>query len=236
MAPDSRSKSLIMQLSILLVVVLAAVLATPFLAGLYQSAAIRRRRAELRQALNTVREYEFIPVEFQSLAEPVRQQLERHTPPMLQLGLKQLDDYRMKPPPVEVHDRFFLSPEGDILGDISALVGKGGVTFISVLTDGTCVNTTSSKNYRPDRLLEETDQLVLTYAGCDDVVELYRQHVTILNEAAKRQNTPVVRFSPNQLRALMVYDQRLFNRWRHRHGDFATAPPAPNFATLESAQ
>ena len=48
-----------------------------------------------------------------SLAEATRQQFERHTPVMLELGLVPLGDFRMKPPPVEVHNRFFLSPEGD---------------------------------------------------------------------------------------------------------------------------
>src|SRR5262249_27673842 len=155
-----------MKLLILLTCGLIVRFAVPYLVGTYRLHAARnRRRAELRQVLATVREYEFIPVNVESLTDATQQQFERHTPAMLELCFVPLGDFRMKPQPVEVHNRFFLSPEGDILGDISAVLEKGGVSFISVLADGTCINTTSSKNPRPDRTLEETDQLLLTYAG-----------------------------------------------------------------------
>jgi len=209
-------------------------LAAPHLVGAYRAhAARKRRRAELRQVLNTVREYEFIPVNVESLGDTTRQQFERHTPAMLELGFTAHGDFRMKPQPVEVHNRFFLSPAADILGNISALLDKGGVTFISVLADGVCITTTSSRNPRPERTLEEADQLLLTYAGNDNPIELHCLHRAILNAMVQGRDSDALRFSADQILPLMVYDQRLFNRWRHRHGDFATDPPAPDFATLQ---
>lgn len=212
---------------------LGALLA-PQLVAMYRVHKARcRRRAELRQVLNTVREYEFIPVNFESLAESMRRQFERHTPSMLELGFVPQGDFRMKPQPVEVHNRLFLSPDGDVLGSISALLDKGGISFISVLADGVCINTTSSKNPRPDRTLEETDQLLLTYAGNDNPIELYHLHRAILDAVVQGRDTEALQFSADQLRPLMVYDQRLFNRWRYRHGDFATEPPAADFGMLQ---
>src|SRR6476619_744707 len=103
-----------MQLWILVIGGLVGLLAVPHLVGFYRAHAARsRRRAELRQVLNTVREYEFIPVNVESLAEAARRQFERHTPAMLELGFVPIGDFRMKPQPVEVHNRFFLSPRGD---------------------------------------------------------------------------------------------------------------------------
>jgi len=201
---------------------------------MYRAQASRsRRRSELRQVLNTVREYEFIPVQADSLAEATQRQFERHTPAMLELGFVQLGDFRMKPQPVEVHNRFFLSADGNVLGSVSALLDKGGVSFISVLTDGVCINTTSSRNPRPERTLEETDQLLLTYAGNHNPIELHCLHQAILDAVAAGRDATTLQFSAAQIRPLMVYDQRLFNRWRHRHGDFTTQPPAPEFATLQ---
>jgi hypothetical protein len=229
-APEAR----IMQPWILLISGLIGIFAVSRLAGMCGVVVARsRRRAELRQVLNTVREYEFVPVNVESLAETTRRQFERHTPAMLELGFVLQGDFRMKPQPVEVHNRFFLSPNGDILGSISALLDKGGVSFISVLADGVCINTTSSKNPRPDRPLEETDQLLLTYGGNDNAIELYCLHRAILNAVVQGRDAEALRFSGDQLRDLMVYDQRLFNRWRFRHGDFKTEPPAPEFATLQ---
>jgi hypothetical protein len=104
-----------------------------------------------------------------------------------------------------------------------------------VLADGICINTTSSRNPRPERSLEETDELLLTYAGNDNSTELHCLHQAILNACVASRDTTSLQFSIDQIRPLLVYDQRLFNRWRHRHGDFATAPPAPEFATLQPA-
>jgi len=209
-------------------------LAAPQLVAMYRAHKARcRRRAELRQVLSTVREYEFIPVQVEVLGESTRRQFERHTPTMLELGFTAQGDFRMKPQPVEVHNRLFLNANGDILGSISALLDKGGVSFISVLADGVCINTTSSKNPRPDRTLEESDQLLLTYAGNDNPLELYRLHRAILDAVVQGRDTEALQFSAEQIRPLMVYDQRLFNRWRYRHGDFATEPLAADFATLQ---
>jgi hypothetical protein len=41
----------------------------------------------------------------------------------------------------------------------------------------------------------------------------------------------VLQLRPYQFRAVMVYDQRLFNRRRYRHGGLDRAP-APDFGTL----
>src|SRR4029078_10249551 len=135
-----------MQLSIMVACGLIGVLAVSHLVGACRVyVARRRRRAELRQVLSTVRGYEFIPAQVEPLAETIQRQFARHTPPMEQLGFAPVGDFRMKPQPVEVHNRFFLSGDGSILGSISALLDKGGVSFISVLADGVCINTTSSK-------------------------------------------------------------------------------------------
>jgi hypothetical protein len=42
----------------------------------------------------------------------------------------------------------------------------------------------------------------------------------------------VLPFRPDQFRAVLVYDRRLFNRWRYRHSEFDREPPAPDFRTL----
>jgi hypothetical protein len=41
-----------------------------------------------------------------------------------------------------------------------------------------------------------------------------------------------MQFHRDQFRAIMVYGQCLFNRWRHRYGGLDHEPPAPDFSTL----
>jgi len=64
------------------------------------------------------------------------------------------------------------------------------------------------------------------------VDEAHRRHRDTLGELAARNGTGLLRFSREQFRAVVVYDQRLFNRWRYRHGGFDREPPTPDFQTL----
>jgi hypothetical protein len=138
----------------------------------------------------------------------------------------------MKPEPVESHGRVFISAAGDAIAEIGAILDKGTFSFMSVLEDGTCVHTTSVGNPRPERTLEPADQLCLTYLPDTQVDEAYCRHQETLDEQAARHGTRVLRLHRDQFRAVLVYDQRIFNRWRYRHGSLDREPPAPDFQTL----
>ena len=68
-------------------------------------------------------------------------------------------------------------------------------------------------------------------------IEMYARGLSTRDiEAAFRDATgsSVLVLRPDQFRELMIYDQRIFNRWRYRHGDLPAQPPAPDFSTLQS--
>src|SRR5947207_1254816 len=142
---------------------LGSILITPIAMPLILWAAVQAlwtraiRRRQLRHCLTTVREYEFAKVNSLYLAEPIRGLFERHTPALFQLGFNLIGDYRMKSQPVEVHDRILLSADGETLSSISAVLGRGGISMTSILSDGTCVHTSSVKNPKPDRTLQPGD-------------------------------------------------------------------------------
>src|SRR5205814_376236 len=117
-----------------------------------------RRRGQLRYCLKTVREYEFAKVNSLYLAEPIRRLFERHTPELFQLGFNLLGDFRMKSKPVEVHDRIFLSADGETLATICAVLERGSTSLISLLSNGICVHTSGAKNPKPERTVEPQDQ------------------------------------------------------------------------------
>src|SRR5262249_47331994 len=153
-------------------------------------------------------------------------------PPLLELGFQSLGDFRMKPEPVEVHNRILLSQEGRTLANVCCVLQAGVVSFMSVLDDGTCVHTSGTRNPHPERTLEPADQLVLTYLPGRHPTNLHREHEEAVCSAAARTGARVLPIQRDQFRAVMVYDQRLFNRWRYRHGGFDREPPAPEFRTL----
>jgi hypothetical protein len=199
---------------------------------LVRSYQARRWVRTLRRIQRTVREYEFRPVKPWSLDRPVRGRLDALTPPLVELGFQPLGDFRMKPQPVVVHGRYFLSADGRTVAGICSILEAGVVSFISVLEDGTCVHTSGTRNPHPERALEPTDRLALSYLPGRHPTNLYREHLEAVRGAAERSGSRVLELRPNQFRAVMVYDQRLFNRWRYRHGGLDREPPAPNFRTL----
>jgi hypothetical protein len=211
----------------------AAVFCLCFQAQLFQ---LRRRVRTLRRINRTVREYEFDPVDGSSLGEPTRGHLDRLTPPLLELGFQPIGDFRMKPEPVVVYDRILLSPDGRTLATVCCLLSGGAVSFMSVLDDGTLVHTSGSRNPHPERTFEPADQLVLTYRPETHPSNQHREHQEAVRAAAARTGAGVMQFRPDQFRELMVYDQRLFNRWRRRHGNLDREPPAPDFNTLRAVE
>jgi hypothetical protein len=190
----------------------------------------------LRRINRTVREYQFIPVDVAEVDEVVRERFERLTPPLEELGFERIGDFRMKPEPVVVHDRIFLSADGETLAVICSLLRAGVVSYLSVLEDGTCVHTCQVHNPHPERTFEPADQLGLQYRPGRHPINLYREHQEALRAAAERQGSRPLQLRRDQYRAIMVYDQRIFNRWRHRHGNLDVDPPAPDFNTLRSPQ
>ena len=203
---------------------------------LFRSARTFRRRGELRWALKTVREYEFAKVNSLYLAEPVRRLFERHTPELFQLGFNLLGDFRMKSKPVEVHDRIFLSADGETLATICAVLERGSTSLISLLSNGICVHTSGAKNPKPERTVEPQDQLCINYLPGVSLEQQFREHQNTLREQCAIHGASVIRQHAGQFRDVLVYDQRIFNRWRFRPGDLPAQPPAPDFGTIMSAE
>jgi len=217
--------------------VLLAPLFMPFVALLMirwqgQSWFGRRWLNSLHRVNRTVREYEFIPVDCSSLGEPMHRFLEALTPPLVEMGFQLIGDFRMKPEPVVVHDRILLSADGRTLATVCYLLEAGAISFMSVLDDGTCVHTSGARNPHPERTFEPSDRLMLTYSPDTHPLNLYREHQETVRTLAARTGAQAMQFQRPQFRAVMVYDQRIFYRWRHRHGGLDCAPPAPDFNTL----
>jgi hypothetical protein len=185
--------------------------------------------------MRTYRNYEFIPVDASSLEPSVRERLEVSTPALVVLGFRQLGDFRMKPEPVVVHTRCFLSADGEMVGDITALLSGGGVSFISVLEDGTVVHTTSVNNPHPERTLEPADKLWIAYLPDASVPYQHFHHVNAVRDLCTGTRTKPMRFRDDQLKAVMIYDQRIFCRWRYRYGGLDEQPPAPEIDSLRAA-
>jgi hypothetical protein len=121
-----------------------------------------------------------------------------------------------------------------MLAAVTALLGSGALGLISILEDGTSVHTTSARNPHPERTIEPDDQLFITYLPDASVETAHEQQRQTMQTLCAQRNTHVMRFRKDQFREVMVYDQLIFCRWRHRHGQLDGLPPAPDFRTLRT--
>src|SRR5204862_749357 len=107
-----------------------------------------------------------------------------------------------------------LSPNGETLASICALLDTGSVCFMSVLEDGTCVDTCSAKNPHPELTFEPADQCWVTFLPDASMQDLHLLHLKMAEELCARNGTTVRRFRSGQFREVVAYDQRVHCRWR----------------------
>jgi len=217
--------------------VLSAPLTMPFIlwiAGTEFVHSIRRRMIR-RWAKRTVREQQFLNVNVFKVDAAVRSLWQQHTPALFQLGFELLGDYQMKPEPVLVHDRIFLSDDRQTFADICHLLDFGAVSFLSILSDGTVVETCGCANPHPQWAMTPLDQLSIICLPDASIEELHRHHLLALGERSAAGDASILRFTPQQLRPVFVYDQCIYYRWRYRNGDLPKRPVEPDFSTLDGA-
>jgi hypothetical protein len=235
---DLAAKAGIPLLLLVIIAILTAPVVLPYLltSSIPCILQLRQERQMLNRINRTYRPYEFIKINSLFVGPSIRELFEFHTPSLVQLGFTLVGDYRMKPEPVEVHDRLFWSADGEILASICALLDSGAVSLISVLADGTCIHTCCVADPHPERTFEPADQLVISYLPDRSPADLYQHHVSVLRECSADHETGVMRFREGQFREVLIYDQLIFCRWRYRYGGLDEDPPAPDFGSLQSPQ
>jgi hypothetical protein len=103
------------------------------------------------------------------------------------------------------------------------------------LEDGTVVHSASVNNPHPERTLEAADRLWISYLPDASVSYLHFHHANAVRDLCMGTGSKAMRFRDDQLRAVLIYDQRIFCRWRYRYGGLDEQPPAPEIESLRAA-
>jgi hypothetical protein len=165
------------------------------------------------------RELQFESARFSELDGWIQDQFEAVSGDFLALGFHPLGDFQSKFEPLPVYNRYFADPDRVVFGDLTALVETCSPGFISVLEDGTYVETSGTEPLECESELCEEDMICLMAAGKRPVAELLEIHRDAVNREASRRGTRVLTFHPNQFREVFVFGQRRFWTWRGRCGD-----------------
>ncbi len=173
------------------------------------------------------RDFAYQPVERDDLPAAARRHFEALTPRMLAAGLRLLGDFEVRQGHTEFAVRFFLSPDGCVFGTIELWRlafwrRKAAFGFISVLSDGTFVES-SSEEVPP---LPEGLARYLHFAGLRGAApgELYAFHRREAEEMAASRCAEIRIFEAEDFAAVGNYGHRLVH-WALSAQGYRVEPP-----------
>jgi hypothetical protein len=160
----------------------------------------------------------FEPVEFDQLSAKTLAHFERFTPEMRELGFEPIRDYRLRRYPGSVIARYFLSPDGKTVGEISDYLGQRAYSFFTVFDDGTYLETSACRSaYSPP----ESRLLVINVHSDASVAELYARHLehVCVHAGYTHCCARALQLTPSELDEAANYGRRLVHAhvlWRSR--------------------
>jgi hypothetical protein len=149
---------------------------------------------------------------------------------MEELGLQLVGDFELEPWPDGVYARVFVSPDGQIIGDLTdrSYGAMQSFSFESVLSDGIYVESAALEMDIPPPD-PDIDKMHWENLPGASIAELYRSHYDLLQRLAQDRNCEVISFAPEQFRDVIDYGHRLTN-WRLYREGHKTEPPPPPFS------
>ncbi|MDA1180706.1 MAG: hypothetical protein O2931_18165 [Planctomycetota bacterium] len=186
-----------------------------------------RNQMRIMGVAKSYREPCFRPTNEGDLDSEVGELLDLTTERLLELGFRKLGDYQTKSDPVAVYNRYLSGFGGTIFGDITLVIDEFGIGFMSVLEDGTYVESAATDPYAMSGEVTPSDFLSVNLAGRVTPADLLEVHLLALERECKSRHTRVLLFGDGQLADVSVYGQRRFWTWRKRCGENTGDVPSP---------
>jgi hypothetical protein len=207
----------------MLMILLAPIL-LPFMTYLTVRCVLEAR--QLRKVGLLYRELAFEPVNFFHLEPEHRSGFEHWTGEYFEQGFDLIGDFQNKFDPVPVHNRYLIGCGGVVIGDVTAIFDEAVPGLMSVLEDGTYVETSGAEPYEIPGELHDDDKLCVVMAGACPLAELLDVHLQAVEREADRRKTRVLAFQQDQFREIAIFAQLRFYRWRERCGEGKDVPEA----------
>jgi hypothetical protein len=217
---DRAGSSFLIQLRLFAMFLLAPVAAPWLLYILVRSffQCLAGTKAGLQEA-RRYRECQFIPASLGDLDDAHRASCKHLHDEFALAGFSLAAEYQNKLDPVPVYNRYYTHPAGVVIGDVTVLLNTAGAGLMSVLTDGTYVETAGCAPCKMSGEVQDKDLLVVRMAGELPVSELLRRHLQVVESESRRRSARVLRLHPHQIPEIAIYGQRRFWSWRARCGE-----------------
>jgi hypothetical protein len=157
----------------------------------------------------------FERIEAAELPQNVRQFFETHTAAFVGRGFQPLGDFlllRGSPPSCI---RYFLSPDGTVIGELNHYQGTPTIGCMSVLLDGHYLE---SGTIPIDELPPAEHGLEFFILNTDDARELIDHHVSSVAKTAAARGTQTAQLKPSDVQSVANYGRKLSLHSLHQQG------------------
>lgn len=186
-----------------------------------------RGQMQLAKLAHTYREADFQPIDLSDLDADLAQSVDQATKALQDFGFESIGDFQTKSDPIPVYNRYLSGFGGAVFGDVTILFDECAPGLMSVLEDGTYVETSATEEYSIPGEIEPDDYLAIQMAGPRSLADLIEVHLSAVEQEAKKRGTRVLAFEREQFREVSVYGQRRFWSWRQRCGESTGEVPTP---------
>jgi hypothetical protein len=135
-------------------------------------------------------------------------------------------DFQTKFEPMPVFNLYYWDSLGVVIADITMIDGVCSPGFLSILADGTYIETAGCDPLGLDSP-DATDLICVEAMGKLPVPELYRRHLLAIERESQRRDSAPLSFQADQLSDVSIYGQRRFWSWRQASGEQTGPVPAP---------
>ena len=163
----------------------------------------------------------FEPIALDDLQPQQRWFFETHTPGFVTRGFTPLGDFVLRRDPNPSCVRYFLSPDGTVIGGLSCYLGQHVIDCLSVLLDGFYLE---SASIDCPQLPPARHGLQFFPFPTDDAGQLIEHHLAQVAETESSRNTSPAPLTPADLQAAVNYGRQLSLGSLHQQGVLTDLP------------
>ncbi|MBN1911210.1 MAG: hypothetical protein JW818_15805 [Pirellulales bacterium] len=185
------------------------------------------------------RPYVFEPITIGPENTAHRAYFEEHSCEIEQLGFSRVGDFLLLPKPKRQVARFFLSPDGCTIADVSDYNGTCSCSFSSIFTDGKSIESSSVVFpwFSPIRQLpySEANVYIMNHHPGMSMEAILASHEEVCQHYCQQHECQLVPCEPQRVPEFSEFIHRL-SRWDLYEKGYVSDPPAPGDPSTERVE
>ncbi len=217
-------------LSLKAILALVCIVLAPFLPLFFIHCFLKCRKEirQWKQFLRVHRPHLFEPKHSANMPLELQEFIELQAPEMEKLGMVNLGDFLLKPEPLVLQGRCFMTTHGESFGTILLIDDQLAISITSILENGRFIETCSTEfSEELTERFNSTDRFAAKSVPNGTLSEIYKRHRQIVAEYERNDDCGTLVFGHDQIQQVMHYENTVFGEVKFEWGEL-DAPPERN--------